>query len=66
MTFIGYGKYKGVDVWVVKNSYGKWGSFGSFYIKRGFNDYCIENYAYAIIGKEYNSNRGPFVKDNSY
>ena len=33
-----------MPVWVVRNSYGnKWGSDGDFYVRRGQNDFGIED-----------------------
>jgi hypothetical protein len=30
--------------WIVRNSYGlKWGDFGDFKVRRGFDDYGIES-----------------------
>ena len=33
-----------MPVWIVRNSYGsQWGSDGDFYVRRGQNDYGIED-----------------------
>ncbi|KAH0571978.1 Cathepsin L [Spironucleus salmonicida] len=54
VIIVGYGKYKGIDVWVVQNSWGiEWGSEGSFYVEIGKNDFCLENYAYTVLPKDY-------------
>ncbi|KAH0570662.1 Cathepsin L [Spironucleus salmonicida] len=65
VIFIGYGKFKGINAWLVRNSWGtQWGNQGSFYIKEGDNDLCIESYAYAIIPKNYNMTDG--VNNKTY
>ncbi|KAH0569888.1 Cathepsin L [Spironucleus salmonicida] len=62
ILIVGYGKFKGVDVWIVKNSWGaQWGNQGHMYIERGNNQLCIEKYAYAIIPKYYDENEGVFT-----
>ena len=44
----------GKEVWVVKNSWGTgWGDNGLFYVAMGNNDFCIEQYAYTVIPKDY-------------
>lgn len=43
VLIVGYGKFKGRDVWIVRNSWGnKWGKKGYFYVERGLNTLCIE------------------------
>lgn len=50
IVFVGYGKYKGTDVWVIRNSWGEsWGVYGYAYIPIGRNTMCIEHTAYAAI-----------------
>ena len=65
VTFVGYGRKNGVDVWVMKNSWGAgWGDNGFFYVRRGRNDYCIERLAFALIPEHYNANAGLFNRTN--
>lgn len=46
----GYGKYKGVDVWVFRNSWGEeFGHKGYFYVKIGSNALCTEMEALASL-----------------
>lgn len=50
VLIIGYGTYDGVDVWVVRNSWGDlWGSHGHFYVSIGNNSMCIEHTLYTEI-----------------
>ena len=50
VVIVGYGKYKGTDVWMFKNSHGTdWGAKGYFYIPIGSNSFCSEMEATLII-----------------
>ncbi|CAL5971930.1 Cathepsin_L [Hexamita inflata] len=52
IVFAGYGKKNGVDVWIIKNSWGAdWGSNGFLYVPIGLNSFCIETYAFVINPK---------------
>ena len=54
VEFIGYGKYDGKDVFVMRNSWGKeFGIDGTFYVEIGSNSFCIENEANANIPEKY-------------
>ena len=65
VTMVGYGRKNGIDVWVVKNSWGKdWGANGYFYVRRGRNDYCMERRAYSLIPEHYDANAGLFNRTN--
>ncbi|CAL6010872.1 Cathepsin_L [Hexamita inflata] len=55
VVIAGYGKKDGVDVWVIRNSWGSsWGADGNFYVPIGTNSFCIETFAMALIPKYYN------------
>ena len=60
VVFAGYGVKDGKNVWLVKNSWGDWGNEGYFYVLRGSNEYCMEDYAYAVIPDQYPSGNGVF------
>ena len=60
VTFVGYGVKDGKNVWLVKNSWGDLGNEGYFYVIRGSNEYCLEEYAYALIPDQYSSSSGVF------
>ncbi|ESU40350.1 Pre-mRNA splicing helicase BRR2 [Giardia duodenalis] len=52
VIIVGYGKKNGVDVWVVRNSWGAtWGSQGHFYVPIGKNSLCTEQQLYTEIPK---------------
>ena len=54
VSFVGYGKYKGKDVWVMKNTWGAgWGDQGYFYIEIGSDAYCAEHFAMSLIPLNY-------------
>ena len=51
VVFVGYGKKNGKNVWVLRNSWGNdWGANGNFYVEIGSDAYCIERYAFAVLG----------------
>ncbi|KAE8304059.1 Cathepsin L [Giardia duodenalis] len=75
VTIVGYGKRNGIDVWIVRNSWGDdWGSKGHFYAPIGKNSLCTEQELYSEIpkyfplkGKDANqlyANRAPTLEDN--
>lgn len=54
VVFVGYGKYKGKDVWVMKNTWGAgWGDQGYFYVEIGSDAYCVEHFAMSLIPRGY-------------
>ncbi|ESU40126.1 Hypothetical protein GSB_154668 [Giardia duodenalis] len=58
VIIVGYGKKNGVDVWVVRNSWGAtWGSHGHFYVPIGKNSLCTEQELYAEIPKYFPLNK---------
>ena len=47
---------KSVECWKVKNSWGdSFGYDGFFYVPIGNNDFCIEQYAFALIPRGFNN-----------
>lgn len=45
ISYVGYGTYKGVPVWVLANTWGEnWGVKGTFMIQQDQNSMCAENY----------------------
>ncbi|CAL6005423.1 Cathepsin_L [Hexamita inflata] len=55
VTIVGYGKKKGKNVWVIKNSWGTgWGDKGVYFVEIGSNSYCTEHCAYTVIPKYFN------------
>lgn len=59
MLIVGYGHYKGTDVWVMRNSWGStWGVMGYAYFAVGANSYCSELSAFTAVPKyaELNNN----------
>ncbi|CAL6093314.1 Cathepsin_L [Hexamita inflata] len=54
VAFVGYGKKNGIDVWVVRSSWGSlWGADGNIFIPIGSNSFCLETTAFAIVPKYY-------------
>ena len=67
VVFVGYGVVQGHHVWIVRNSWGSdWGDGGYFYVQRGYNAFCIEKYAVAILPKYYptDGSRGVYEPAN--
>ncbi|ESU35540.1 Cysteine protease, papain family [Giardia duodenalis] len=65
VMFAGYGYYQGVEVWVMRNSWGEqWGSYGHFYTPIGNNVLCSETYAYTDIPQYFPLNQ--VDKDKPY
>ncbi|EFO63116.1 Cathepsin L precursor, partial [Giardia lamblia P15] len=75
VTIVGYGKRDGIDVWIVRNSWGEdWGSKGHFYVPIKRNSLCTEQHLYSELpkyfplkGKEANqlyANRVSALEDN--
>lgn len=65
IMFAGYGYYQGVEVWVMRNSWGEsWGSYGHFYTPIGNNVLCSETYAYTDIPNHFPLNTAD--KDKPY
>ena len=59
---MGYGNFKGVPVWVVKNSWSSgFGQFGYFYIERGSDALCIERYLAAVLPEGFSENEQVFT-----
>ncbi|KAH0572794.1 Cathepsin L [Spironucleus salmonicida] len=55
ILLVGYGKYKGEDIWVFQNSWGtKWGVNGLFFVKIGSNAYCTEREVMGVFAQLYN------------
>lgn len=56
MTIVGYGKKKGRDCWLVKNTLGSsWGDKGFFFVQVGKNSYCIETAAYTYLPRGFSA-----------
>ncbi|CAL5985310.1 Cathepsin_L [Hexamita inflata] len=67
ITFAGYGKKDGIDVWVIRNSWGsQWGAGGNFYVPIGSNAYCIETTALTVIPKYYDNTSGVYQNVGSH
>ncbi|CAL6010752.1 Cathepsin_L [Hexamita inflata] len=67
VAFTGYGKKNGIDVWVVRNSWGSsWGAEGNIFIPIGSNSFCVETAAFAIIPKYYNETSGNYQSTGSH
>ncbi|CAL6064440.1 Cathepsin_L [Hexamita inflata] len=67
ITFVGYGKKNGIDVWVIRNSWGSgWGAGGNFYVPIGSNSFCIETTALTVIPKYYDKNAGVYSNIGSH
>lgn len=50
VVVVGYGTEKGIDYWIVRNSWGaKWGSKGYILMRRGENQCHIENFPFYTI-----------------
>ncbi|KAE8305929.1 Cathepsin L-like protease [Giardia duodenalis] len=75
VIIVGYGRKNGVDVWVVRNSWGeRWGSKGHFYAPIGKNSLCTEQQMYTEIPRYFPlnkkaadqlyANRASSLKDN--
>ncbi|KAH0576253.1 Cathepsin L [Spironucleus salmonicida] len=66
VLFAGYGRFKGRDVWVLKNTWGShWGNYGYFYVERGQNTLCSEQYYSVAVAKLEQKSRISEV-DSSY
>lgn len=58
VIIVGYGRKNGVDVWVVRNSWGeRWGSKGHFYAPIGKNSLCTEQQMYTEIPRYFPLNK---------
>ncbi|CAL5981051.1 Cathepsin_L [Hexamita inflata] len=64
IMYVGYGKYKGKDVWALRNSWGdKWGQDGIFYVEIGKNSFCTEMEAITSVPA---SETSETIVDNNY
>lgn len=67
VAFVGYGKYQGVDVWVLRNSWSQWwGVDGYGYLKMGSDTLCSEQNGMAIIPLYMSLNVSTVYKPNKY
>ncbi|KAE8302740.1 Cathepsin L-like protease [Giardia duodenalis] len=50
VLIVGYGRYRGTAVWIVRNSWGAdWGVYGYAYVAQGGDSYCLEHSAIAVL-----------------
>ena len=54
VVIVGYGYYKGDEVWVLANSWGSWyGVHGFYYVRIGSNAFCHEVSANTLLSRFY-------------
>ncbi|EFO64484.1 Cathepsin L-like protease [Giardia lamblia P15] len=50
VLIVGYGRYRGTAVWVIRNSWGaNWGIYGYAYVAQGGDSYCLEHTAITVL-----------------
>ncbi|KAH0573437.1 Cathepsin L [Spironucleus salmonicida] len=65
VLIVGYGFFKGKEVWIVQNTAGPyWGNHGFFYVTMWNNNMCIEDSAFSILPKYYDISKRVF--DSKY
>ena len=67
VVIVGYGFYKGIEVWAVANSWGSnYGVHGFYYVKIGSNAFCHEVNAYTMLSRFYDLENTSFSQSNVF